>query len=96
MGCPKVYYTRALQCFAHCLTYEDDSKLAKALLEEQSDSKLETAILQNKKTLSEKEFFYNAGRVAQLVSDEAEAEGVDPMNASICGVAKFNDFIGLK
>ena len=44
MGCPSIYYKRALQCFAHALVYMEDSKLAKELSEEKSEEKLETFI----------------------------------------------------
>ena len=26
MGCPSIYYKRALQCFAHALVYMEDNK----------------------------------------------------------------------
>ena len=34
MGCPSIYYKRALQCFAHALIYMEDKDLAKELSEE--------------------------------------------------------------
>ena len=59
MGCPSIYYKRALQCFAHALVYMDDSKLAKELLEEKSEDKLEKFILEKKNTCNEKQFYYD-------------------------------------
>ena len=50
MGCPAIYYKRALQCFAHALVYMEDNKLAKELSEEKSEYKLEKFILDKKKT----------------------------------------------
>lgn len=54
MGNPHIYYKRALQCFAHCLTYMENEKLAKSLLQEESEEKLEEFILQKKKVMTEK------------------------------------------
>ena len=56
MGCPSIYYKRALQCFAHALVYMDDSKLAKELLEEKSEDKLEKFILEKKKLVMRNSF----------------------------------------
>lgn len=96
MGNPRIYYKRALQCFAHCLTYMEDKKLAKELCEEESEEKLEQFILQKKEQIDEKEFFYNAGRTCQGVLDEAADEGCDPFNACCGGLVEFEYFIGLR
>ena len=96
MGCPQIYYKRALQCFAHALVYMKDKKLAKELLEEKSEEKLETFILDKKKICNEKQFYYDAGRIVEYVLEEADEEGCDAFNACIGGLNMFDGFIGLK
>ena len=96
MGCPDIYYKRALRYFAHALAFDDSVKLAKELVEEKSSEKLETYILGKKETMTEKDFYYLAGRASQLVFDEADEEGCDAMNASCGGVNSFEYFIGIK
>lgn len=96
MGCPYIYYKRALQYFAHALACMEDSKLVKELFEETLDDRLEGFILEKKISLSEKDFYYTAGKAARCVIEEAYEEGIDPLNVSICGIDMFEDFIGLK
>ena len=96
MGCPSIYYKRALQCFAHALVYMEDSKLAKELSEEKSEDKLEKFILEKKKTCNEKQFYYDVGRTAEYVLNEADEEGCDAFNACIGGLNMFDNFIGLE
>ena len=92
MGCPSIYYKRALQCFAHALVYMEDKDLAKELSEE----KLETFILNKKKICNEKQFYYDAGRTVEYVLNEADYEGCDAFNACIGGLNMFDSFIGLE
>lgn len=95
MGCPDIYYKRALQRLSHCLAAEEnDWKLASELNEEQSEEKLEQYILSRKKSMDEKLFFYDSGRAAQCVISEAEYEGCDAFNASCGGINAFEYFIG--
>lgn len=96
MGSTRYYYERLLQCLAHCLAFDENIKLAKELEQETDIQKLEEYILNKKKTISEKEFFYNAGRTCQGVFDDAMETGVDALNASCGGIAEFEDFIGLE
>jgi hypothetical protein len=96
MGCPHIYYHRALQMLAHALACSTNGKLAKELANESDIEKLEKYILSKKTELSDKEFYYAAGGAAQCTISEAYEEGCDPLNASICGVAEFEDFIGLE
>ena len=70
MGCPSIYYKRALQYFAHALVYMEDSKLAKELIEEKSEEKLESFISHKKKFYNEKQFYYDAGRTFEYVLNE--------------------------
>lgn len=97
MGCPDIYYTRALQNFAHCLAVEDGNwELARKLHKEDLNAILEDFILEKKSNMDEKLFFYDAGRACQCTFDEAYEEGTDAMNASIGGVADFEYFIGIR
>ena len=96
MGCPQIYYKRALQRFARALVYMEDSKLAKELLEEKSEEKLETFVLNKKKICNEKQFYYDAGRTSEYVLNEASKEGCDAFNACIGGLNMFDNFIGLE
>ena len=96
MGCPQIYYKRALQCFAHVLVYMEDNKLAKELLEEKSEDKLEKFILKKKKTCNEEQFDYDAGRTSEYVLNEADKDGCDAFNACIGGLNMFDSFIGLE
>ena len=96
MGNPHVYYKNALQCFAYYLTYMENTELAKTLYQEESEEKLEEFILKKKETVSEKEFYYQAGRSCQEVLHMAEKEGTDQYNASFGGLLDFEDFIGLE
>lgn len=96
MGCPSRYYTRALQCFSHALAFNENKKLAKELSEEKSDERLEKYILDKKETISEKEFYYNAGRATEFVLNEADEEGCDAFNAACGGLNMFDIFIGIE
>lgn len=96
MGCPSIFYKHALQCFAHALVYMDDDKLAKELLNEKSEERLEKFILDKKKSYNEKQFYYDAGRAAEYVLNEADEESCDAFNACIGGLNMFDNFIGLK
>lgn len=96
MGCPHIYYIRALQMLAHALAYDTSVKLARELSEELDIEKLEKYILSRKAELSYKEFYYAAGRATQATIEEAYQEGCDPLNASIGGIATFEEFIGLE
>ena len=95
MGCPHVYYIRALQMLAHALAYDTNAKLAKELSAEQDIEKLKEYILSKKAELSEKDFYYIAGRATQATIAEAYEDGCDALNASIGGINLFEDFIDL-
>ncbi len=96
MGCPHIYYIRALQMLAHALAYDINSSLAKEFSEETNTDILERYILKRKGEMSDKEFYYAAGGAAQCTITEAYEEGCDPLNASISGIAEFEDFVGLE
>jgi hypothetical protein len=96
MGSPRVYYLRALQLMAGAIAYETDTKLADELREELSEERLIAYLTDKKAELSEKDFYYVAGRATQATIEEAYEEGCDPFNASIGGINMFEDFIGLE
>ena len=97
MGCPDIYYVRALQCLSYAFACKTDNReLAKELNEETNIERLERYITSNKEVLSDKEFFYAAGGATQCVIEEAYQEGCDPLNASIAGISMFEDFIGIE
>jgi len=96
MGCPSIYYTKALQYLSHTLAYDVNKKMAKELSKEKSDERLEKYLLERKKNISEKEFYYNAGRTTEFVLNEANEYGCDSFNAACGGLNMFEDFIGLE
>lgn len=96
MGVPEIYYIRALQYFAHALAYNDSVKKAKELQAETSEDILKQFIFQKKAELSDKNFYYLAGRATQCVIDEAYEEGTDPLNASIAGLGLFEELIEIE
>lgn len=97
MGVPEWHYKRALQAFAHALAFEvKDYKLAKELVEERDNMRLEEYILHMKEELSSITFYYLAGRATQLTIDEADEMGIDSLNAAACGLGMFEDFIGIE
>ena len=97
MGIPEIHYKRALQAFAHALAFEvKDYKLAKELVEEQDNMRLEEYILHMKEKIFSKTFYYLAGRATQLMIDEAEVMGIDALNAAACGIGLFEDFINIE
>lgn len=96
MGCPHIYYIRALQMLAHALAYNTSVKLAKELSEEQDIEKLKKYILTRKTELPVQNFYYAAGGTAQCTIAEAYEDGCDALNASAGGINLFEDFIGLE
>jgi hypothetical protein len=95
MGCPHIYYIRALQMFAHALAYKESPKLAKELSEELTTDRLEAYILSKKIELPVQKFYYAAGGAAQCTIAEAYEDGCDALNASVGGINLFEDFIDL-
>ena len=96
MGCPHIYYIRALQMLAHALAYDINSDLAKEFSEEANTEILERYILRRRGEMSDKEFYYAAGGAAQCTIAEAYEDGCDALNASAGGINMFEDFIGLE
>ena len=96
MGCPEIYYKRSLQTLSYNLAYDGNIKLAKELLEEESDEKLKKFILNKKKEMDDKYFYYAAGQAVMSVLEEAYDECTDSLNASIGGITSFEYFIGIR
>ena len=96
MGVPEWLYKRALQNLAHGLAYTESAKKAKQLNEEPSEEVLKQFIFEKKEKISEKEFYYLAGRATQCTIDEAYDMGTDPLNACIGGIGLFEELIGIE
>ena len=95
MGVPEWHYKRALQNLAHALAYNESVKKAKQFYEETSEEVLKQFIFEKKAKISEKEFYYLAGRATQCAIDEAYDMGTDSFNAAACGIWLFEDLIGI-
>lgn len=95
MGVPEWHYKRALQNLAHALAYKENSKKAKQLNEETSEEVLKQFIFEKKEEISEKEFYYLAGRATQCTINEAYDEGTDAFNAAAGGIWLFEELIGI-
>ena len=95
MGVPEWHYIRALQNLAHALAYDESTKKAKQLYEERSEEVLKQFIFEKKTEISEKDFYYLAGRATQCTIDEAYDMGTDPFNACIGGIGLFEELIGI-
>ena len=96
IGVPKWHYIRALQNLAHALVYNESPKKAKQLNEETSEEVLTNFIFEKKEEISEKEFYYLAGRATQCTIDEAYDEGTDAFNAAAGGIGMFEELIGIE
>lgn len=96
MGVPEWHYIRALQNLAHGLAYSESPKKARQLNEETSEEVLKQFIFGKKEEISEKEFYYMAGRATQFTIDEADEMGIDSFNAAACGVGLFEELIGIE
>lgn len=96
MGNPTLHYIRALQNLAHALAYNESVKKARQLNEETSEEVLKQFIFGKKEEISEKEFYYLAGRATQCTIDEAYDECTDAFNAAAGGIWLFEELIGIE
>lgn len=96
MGVPEWHYKRALQNLAHALAYNESPKKARQLYEEASEEVLKQFIFEKKAEISEKEFYYLAGRATQCTIDEAYDMGTDAFNAAAGGIGLFEELIGIE
>lgn len=93
------YYKRMLQFFACSLVIDENRELAESFLDDDSKSKeqLEAFLLEKKEVLSEKEFFFMAGRACQFVLDEVDmTDDTEGWNCSAGGANLFMQFVTLK
>lgn len=96
MGCPNKYYKKVLQTFSHSLNYLNDNNRAGEMFREQNEEILEKDIMVWKNKMSERQFYYDAGKASESVlTGVYENEGCDGFNACIGGLALFDDFIGI-
>ena len=93
MGCPDKYYKKALQAFAYSLNYFSDENKAKEMGKEQNEEILEKDIMIWKSKMSEKQFYYDAGKASETV---LENEGCDEFIDCVGGLTLFDVFIGVK
>lgn len=96
MGVPEWHYKRALQNLAHGLAYNESPKKARQLNEETSEEVLKQFIFGKKEEISEKKFYYMAGRATQFTIDEADEMGIDAFNAAAGGIWLFEKLIGIE
>lgn len=96
MGVPRWHYIKALQNFAHALAYNESPKKAKQLNEETSEEILKQFIFEKQAEISEKEFYYIAGRATQCTIDEAYDMGTDAFNAAAGGIGLFEELIDIE
>lgn len=91
MGCPNTWYKACLEYFVWILSNEqcfDDIK-------KMSIKALEVYIEESRHYRSEREFYYEAGMASIYATLEASKTSCDDLNAAICAVAEFEDFIEL-
>lgn len=90
MGNPYEWYKTALEYLARMLS---DRSRRLTTFESMSKEDLETYITERRSQISEKAFYYCAGVAAANMCADAGDAGCDAMNAAICGLAQFEDFI---
>lgn len=90
MGCPDVYYKRALQYFCRAMHFDKEGFRADRFLEIKDIKELEKEVNNIKAIADEKEAIFTAGRIYQAVSSEANEEGCDAYNAAAGGLWQFS------
>jgi hypothetical protein len=90
MDNPIKYYRRMLQTMACGLSCKDEQ-----YLDEISIEKLEAFIMKKKEEVSEKNFYFDAGRIEQLCINCSKRGGVDSYNACKYGAWLFEHLIRL-
>ena len=94
MGCPDIYYRKALQRFAHNLLIGVDAYKAEQMTNEKSIAKLEHEISEQRKNVDAIDFIFDAGIVAGIVLKCADRDdGCDGFNACLGGVSEFEEFV---
>ena len=90
MGNPYEWYKTALEYLA--CTLSNNSKRS-TTFDNMSKEDLETYITERRSHIGEKAFYYCAGVAAANMCADAGDAGCDAMNAAVCGLAQFEDFI---
>lgn len=94
MGCPEIYYKKALQDFAYSLFIGYDKKKANYLKNEKSIEKLENEITIAKEKVDTIDFVFDAAVVTGLILECANRDdGCDGFNACLGGLNDFEEFI---
>lgn len=94
MGCPDVYYRKALQRFVHNLLIGVDAYKAEQMTNEKSIAKLEHEIREQRKNVDAIDFIFDAGIVAGAVLICADRDdGCDGFNACLGGISEFEEFV---
>ena len=93
MGSPYVWYKVALKYFAYMLSDDVDNF---DFFQNMSKEELEARITERRSQISENKFYYYAGMATEKACSDAYECGCDALNASICGLMQFEEFIGLE
>lgn len=98
MGCPSIYYSKALQLFARALHLQvkdfSEVDIADKYLKENNEEKLVEAINSYKEQVTEKRYFFIAGEVSEyVIRDADENDGCDGFNACLGGLNMFEQFV---
>ena len=91
MGCTNIWYKACLEYFVWILSNEQGVDNIKKM----SIKALEVYIEESRLGKSEREFYYEAGMASLYATLEANKTSCDDLNAAICAVAEFEDFIEL-
>lgn len=94
-----LYYEKALKKLCYFLNCHTNKELGKEWYNENNVSILENHILEKKKELSKKDFFYLSGMTSMDILNKetnyAKIENEDNFNDCLNGLAMFNKFINL-
>lgn len=90
-----VFYLEALQKMAAALYLGRDNELSAEMNKEQSVDRLESIIIELMNNISEREFYYFAGRVTECILIEAEQEGIDALDACREALIEFYELIDI-
>lgn len=94
MGCPEIYYKKALKLCARNLNIFKNKQKAEKLYNEENTNVLEEEINKQREEMSTEEFYFEAGEVSGMVLQESNTEdGCDGFNACLGGLDMFEEFI---
>jgi len=96
MGCPSLYYKKALQAFAHSLNYVGDHNKAREMFCEEDTNVLENEIMSHKNKLPDNRFYFDAGKASEYVLNASDKnDGCDGFNACLGGLYDFESWLEL-